>query len=111
MEEVLHLRGVIVPQKRGVVDEAVFLNVLRVSSTLEIANRIVIFSKVKLGNVPCPFINLSRPSEDGFGKRSTRKQFFLQDEGDKKGFVIDDNGSAAAIPFDEGDGVLIDVPF
>ncbi len=101
-EKILHALLFIVPQKGGVVEPAIFADILCISAAFFSIEGVVvlfegkrIYGKRCLVEVCCPFVDLLRVWREVV-------QLFLADEGSKEGVFIDNDCAAAAKALDEG---------
>jgi len=108
-EEIVHVGLLVVPEEGGVVEPAVFLDVLGVAATFPGADGVVVFGEVEVGDIPGGLIELCGPAEDRLWEGVDGEGAFRENEGDEEGVGIDDDGAAAAEALDHGDGICLDL--
>lgn len=104
MEKVVHMRLLEIPEKCGVVDKPVFLNVLRVATTFFLSNDVVIFAQVEVRNAQGLLVKLFGPTQDGFGVAREGMDLFLKNKRDEEGVGINNDSSSSTVAFDKWDG-------
>jgi len=107
-KEVVHIAGGIVPEERGVVNPAIFGDVLGVAATLAGFDDVVVFFEEKVWDFPGILVEARGPAEDGFRIGGDVEGFMGKDEGDEEGGFIDDDGATAAEALVDGNAVFFD---
>jgi hypothetical protein len=51
-EEIIHIGGIVIPEKGRVMKPPILLDILRVAATFAVAYRIVVFYEMKVGDLP-----------------------------------------------------------
>ena len=90
------------------VEPSLFFDVLGVAAAFLFVDAVVVFPELKMGNLPRLLVQFSRPAEDRFGEWVDREGAFVHDECDEQGIFIDNDGAAAAEPFDDGNALSFD---
>lgn len=106
--EVGHVGGVVVEEEGGVVEPAVFLDVLSIATAFLMVDDVVVFQRCKARNAPSLLVERCGPTEDGLGEGGKGVGVAVEDEGDEEGVGVDDDGAAAAESADDGDLVSAD---
>ena len=86
----------------------ILFDVLGVAAAFLFVDAVVVFPELKMGNLPRLLVQFSRPAEDRFGEWVDREGAFVHDECDEQGIFIDNDGAAAAEPFDDGNALSFD---
>lgn len=94
MQQQSHPFWLVIPKEGGVVQPAIFFEILGVAAALFLAEDIVIFVDAKIFVGEDGRVELFGPLEDWL--RECGKGFSLADEGDKERGFVDDDGSSTA---------------
>ena len=100
--EELHAGGVVVPEKRGVDEPPVFLDIEGVTATFFFTDGEVVFAELESGDRGGQ--DGGGPTEDGLGIGGESVGRFVADERDEEGVFIDDDGASPAEAAEDGDG-------
>jgi len=92
------------------VQPTVFLDVLCVSATFLFTNCVIVFDEVESRNLEAVGVEFAAPTENGLGERMDVEHIvFIEDEGEKEGVFVDNDGASAAEALDDGDFVSSDL--
>ena len=80
----------------------ILLNVLGIPPALFLSDAIIVFNELKVGNFPALFVEVCRPSKDGFWKGMDIKLFLLHEKRDEESVLIYNHCAATAEAFNDG---------